>query len=386
MGLNAKIKKFLLQTAIVGISIILVSFISVRNVTCFEIKDWIIVDKAWLDKNLGGNDKDITTQGTEDPSNPTVLFIEVAPDSEYTGWNSIENKWGTFKGYASEHIGKKKGGKILWEAIHTEWPSAVDRDTSKWAPGIQPNHYPNFVLDTMKSSADVSCLTTENKWCTRKAPGMLGLLDPITATNELKKFGVSHGVSSAKNNDIHIVIYAELLHHDYLYATTLYWLFDFYGYPSKNLHILNGGKQKWKNDGGPVVSGKGPTINPADYRFIPKLRPTILADKTLIRAVTKGVMKGIILDVRGDRANCKDPLEPGGIPGWPSSPNWWDPMQGYHIPNDEPFSWDDSLEKNAEGKCIDYKGECVWKYGLEAGLKKTFEARSIGKDDLIILY
>ncbi len=386
MGFKIKIRKLLLQTVIAGISIILVSFASVMDVACLEIKDWVIVDKAWLDKNLGGNDKDITSQGAEDPSNPAVLFIEVAPDSEYTGWNGIESKWSKYKGYASEHIGKKKGNKILWEAIHTKWPSDVDRDTSEWGPGIQPNHFPDFILDTMKSSAEVACLTTGNKWCTKKSSGMIGLLDPITAADKfLQKFPVSHNAPSAKNNDIHIVIYMERLPHDYVWASLLYWLFDFYGYPSEKLHMLNGGLEKWKNDGGPVVSGKGPAINPADYRFIPELKPEVLADKTLTRAVTKGVIKGIVLDVRGD-PDTKDPLEPGGITGWSSSPNWWDPMQGYHIAGNVYFPWDDSLEKNAEGRCIDYKGECVWKYGLDPGLQKTFEAKSIGKDDLILLY
>jgi hypothetical protein len=301
-----------------------------------------------------------------------VLFISVNKIDPY----KIDNR--DYKGYKSIHI--KPQNQLWYEAMHAPWDNKYET--------------PDFAIFTMKGSVDLECETNATgdmfTTCSTKdnAPGMVAPLDPLAVAKEFERIGITHGYPDNPNNDIHLVIYAERLPHDYLLAATLYWLLEFYGYPSEKLHLLDGGLTKWIDDKGGKTTGEGPGIIGT---FIPGIRPEIFADKTLVKAVSEGLIKGKILDVRDPTtggnydSNRNNIAEPGWRDSWPADP-WWDFMQSYHFKNDQLYRWDDSIAGiDSPNKCSDLL-KCYWKSDgeLKTGFDKILGA--LDKDDLIITY
>ncbi len=369
MKFRSKIRKVLFQLGIGCLSIVLISILNVKRVNAADAAQWpvqgVIVDRAWLWDNL---------------QNENVLFIQLSKDGPYT----IDRR--DYPGYLNMHIITNRWG----EAVQTPWP---------WDPANGKEHEtPDVLIFTMKGSAHIKCTGTPETGgtCWTNAPGMLAPLDPLarTVAEEFERMGISHGCPECPNNDIDIVIYPERLPHDYLWATTLYWLLEFYGYPSDKLHILDGGLQGWVNDGGNVTSGPGPQIPAAT--FIPNVKPEIFADKTVVKAISEGLLKGTILDVRKPDLtlrgkpypnNREQPIEPGRD-SWPFPP-WWDFMQGYHFKNDVLYAWYDSVAGVGgvkPNKCDDINN-CEWKSPIDLQLQfDDILGTNFNKDDNITMY
>ncbi len=385
MKYRTKIRNLLFQVGIGCLSMMLMFILNVKGANAYDTNqgDWpepgVIVDKAWLDKNL---------------SNKKVLFIALTKESEY----NIDNWDWNYPGYSGEHI---SSSNPLWgEAVKTPWP---------WEEGKEHDS-PDVLVYTMKGSAHIECKETGSSLpdgrkiydCKTEngAPGMMTPLDPLswTVAYEFEEMGISHGCPTCPNNDIDIVIYPERLPHDYLWATTLYWLLEFYGYPADKLHVLDGGLARWKNDGGATTSGPGPQIPAAT--FIPNVKPEIFADKTVMKAISGGLIKGVILDVRNPLIDFPGQNRPedGGKPIEPGRENWefppwWDFMQGYYIKNDALYAWYDSVDgvgdptsKKKSNKCVDINN-CEWKSPTE--LQEQFDkilGTNFNKDDNITMY
>ncbi len=345
-----------------------------------------IIDKAWLDENLGGNDNDINTQASEDPSNPPVLFITITQDElinepDYLGVN-----------YNDAHIGKSDAdGNIIWEAVKARWPY-VDPITKE-----PKHHLPDFELYTMKGSARLNWDygdPTDNTdgTCTLEDPGYLSQTEPNSVAWIFEELGITHGYPSDPRNDIDLVFYIQQKYnHDVLYTGYLYWLLELYGYPPEKMHILDGGLKNWWPVGGAVVQGStGPTI--VRGKFIPEVREDIFADKTLVQAISSGKVHGAILDVRFP---SNDPLLAGGISVWSVEPNWYDPLQNYYIPGVQKlYDWKDSMD--TQNGCLSgvggFSAECLWlrdvdgNIAMNPDLQTFFTENNIGKNDPIIFY
>jgi len=112
-------------------------------------------------------------------------------------------------------------------------------------------------------------------------------------------------------NDKHIVV----LSIDTLFASTAFWLFDYFGH--KNLSILNGTIAKWMNEGRPTESGPERII-PVTYKAAPNASLLATADDVLKNLKNP---KTVILDVRsaGEYNGTEDPTNQnkklGRIPG-----------------------------------------------------------------------
>jgi thiosulfate/3-mercaptopyruvate sulfurtransferase len=112
-------------------------------------------------------------------------------------------------------------------------------------------------------------------------------------------------------NDKHIVV----LSIDTLFASTAFWLFDYFGH--KNLSILNGTIAKWMNEGRPTeeVPSK---ITPATYKAT--RNASLLANADDVLKNLKNPI-AVILDVRsaGEYNGTEDPTKQnkklGRIPG-----------------------------------------------------------------------
>jgi hypothetical protein len=343
----------------------------------------IIIDKAWLDTNLGGDDKSINTQAPEDPTNPPVLFIAITQDS------FLNTPVPLGANYNDYHIGKRDvDNNILWEAVKVPWPW----ENRSPEP---PHHLPDFVLYTMKGSAslnwDYGDPNIDNDGtCTKVEPGFLSQADPDSVAWIFEELGITHGVPSDPRNDIDLIIYIQQKYnHDVLYTGYLYWLLEFYGYPPERIHILDGGLSKWGKDGGSVIQkSTGPTISYGT--FIPEVREDIFADKTLVQAISSGKVHGAILDIRSPY-NPREPLLAGGISQWSIEPNWYDPLQNYFIPGMEMlYEWKDSMDTTTG--CSTFTTPCLWRrdtagnIAINPDLEAFFTANNIGKNDPIILY
>ncbi len=346
----------------------------------------IIVDKAWLDENLGGDDKKINTQGSEDPSNPPVLFIAITEDelpSPSLGAN-----------YNDYHIGKSDpDGNIVWEAIKVPWPF-IDPVTKE-----AKHLLPDFELYTMKGSARLNWdygdpEINNDGTCNRVDPGFISQADPNSVVWIFEELGITHGVPSDPRNDIDLIFYVQQIYnHDVLYAAYLYWLLELYGYPPEKMHILDGGLKKWGLlDGGSYVQNStGPeTIDRG--AFIPEVREDIFADKTLVQAISSGKIHGAILFTGIGQYDPRDPLLAGGISQWPIEPNWWDPLQDYLIPGVEVlYEWKDSMDTTTSG-CSTPTDLCLWRRDavgniqINPDIEAYFTANNIGKNDPIIAY
>ncbi len=367
MQFRSKIRKVLFQVGVVCLSIVFMSVLNVKSVNAADAIQWpvqrVIVDKAWLDNEYGG-----------DVTKANVLFIEVTSDEA-----DMLHPYG----FSGRHI-KTIPSEY---SLHTPWPTNLSN------PPVTLET-PKFGLDTMKNSADLSCPDYPNGNCINKDPGMLGLLDPqvIVAAEYFKKMGISHGDPSAKHNDIPIVIYTDRLPHDYAFIALLYWLLEYYGYPEDKLHVLDGGLQRWAAEDGATVTGPGDQIDPNDYNFIPDLKPELLGEKTFIQAVTKDVINGILIDIRSPRDENPYPIEPGRK-SWPAYP-WWDPAYGYHIPKDGWYDWHFSWEEQSGPDPENFGKKLVWeewknKGVLEAHISSVFNEanKTIDKNnDPIIFY
>ncbi|MFV1950497.1 MAG: hypothetical protein ACC630_00860 [Nitrospinota bacterium] len=351
----------------------------------------VIVDKAWLDANLGGDDNNINTQGSGDPSNPPVLFIALTQDQVIPEFASDTLS----VDYNASHIGKRDvSNNIIWEAVKTPWPK---------------EDYADLQLYTMKGSAkldwDYGNLNDDTDGtATRLAPGFLSQADPNSVAWVFEELGIVHGNPSDPRNDIDLVLYIQqLYYHDTQYLGYMYWLLELYGYPPDKIHILNGGFEKWKQDGGAAVQNStGPALL-TPGTFIPEVREDIFADKTMLQAISSGKVRGAIISVRKQPEG--EAMLAGGSSTWTIEPNWFDPLRviyypnwGYHLPAHynpnvaEKISiWKDSTTGCVKPN-VDPKDTCLWltdaagNVVISSKLETFFNNNNIGKNDPIIVY
>ncbi len=340
----------------------------------------IVVDKAWLDANLGGSDNNINTQGAGDPQ---VLFIAVTKDL-----GVFPTGKGTF--YGVEHIGKKDANNnIIWEAVKVPWSHEVYPDTELYT--FKTSAFLDWKNVTYNTEGGITGGTV-----TRIKPGFLSQADPNSVAWAFEELGIVHGVPSDPRNDIDLVFYIQAKYnYTTQYAAYLYWLLELYGYPPDKMHILDGGLLKWKKDGGSTVQNStGPTITPG--KFIPEVREDIFADKTMLQAISSGKVRGAIIRVR---PAYNTPLVAGGNLEWSLASKWFDPLEGYAIPGafipgvaDKRYKWTWAMVTEAGDTCSSPTEICVWMNDgagnvvLDPILETFFNNNNIGKDDPIIVY
>jgi thiosulfate/3-mercaptopyruvate sulfurtransferase len=115
--------------------------------------------------------------------------------------------------------------------------------------------------------------------------GMLG--DGITADDTAKFEALASGLGI--RNDSHVIIHSG----DTLFASGLFWLFDYFGH--KEVSMLNGTIKKWMSEGRPMT-GEPAKISPAAYKATPDASLLATADDVLNNLKNP---KTVIVDTRG---------------------------------------------------------------------------------------
>jgi thiosulfate/3-mercaptopyruvate sulfurtransferase len=117
---------------------------------------------------------------------------------------------------------------------------------------------------------------------------LMGTLGDGSTPPDKAKFEALAG-SLGIGNDSHVVIHSG----DTLFASTAFWLFDYFGH--KKLSIMNGSIAKWMNEGRATAGGPS-KITPATYKATPNASLYAAADDVVKNLKNP---KAVIVDVRG---------------------------------------------------------------------------------------
>ncbi|KAI9020448.1 thiosulfate sulfurtransferase [Hyaloraphidium curvatum] len=102
-----------------------------------------------------------------------------------------------------------------------------------------------------------------------------------------------------------------------MWSTRLYWMLYSYGF--RNASVLDGGLEKWKEEGRPLFSGPGSRFPPGKVKFTPKLDASLWADKEdLKQAISNGSSATCVVNALSPENHVGRDTSyqrPGRIPG-----------------------------------------------------------------------
>jgi thiosulfate/3-mercaptopyruvate sulfurtransferase len=118
----------------------------------------------------------------------------------------------------------------------------------------------------------------------------------------MSQYGVGKGVR--------VVLYDNMVN---IWATRLWWMLRFFGF--EDAAVLNGGWQKWTQEGRPISTEPPPTYPPA--QFVARPRPELIATKNEVQAAIESQGTCIINALDPDEYAGRGPVRygrPGHIP------------------------------------------------------------------------
>jgi thiosulfate/3-mercaptopyruvate sulfurtransferase len=136
-----------------------------------------------------------------------------------------------------------------------------------------------------------------------------GIPNELPPVEQLQRVFAAAGVSL----NTHLVLYGERLN---LLAARAYFTLDYLGVEQRS-SLLDGGIEKWKDEGRPLSTEVPPVKN---AEFMVSLRPEILVDTAALRALSKGKKGFTLIDARpgkeftGEQLS-EDVAHAGHIPG-----------------------------------------------------------------------
>ena len=143
------------------------------------------------------------------------------------------------------------------------------------------------------------------------------------------------------------------------FATYAYWLFKY------NLHdkvkIMNGGRQKWINEGRPVTTD-APSVTPAQH----SVRGTRAEIRALRDQVISSIGKSAVVDVRSPREYAGEIVAPEGYPQEGA-------MRGGHVPGAANIPWGQAVREDGTFKSAEE-------------LKQLYGAKGVTPDKEVIAY
>jgi thiosulfate/3-mercaptopyruvate sulfurtransferase len=229
-------------------------------------------------------------------------------------------------------------------------PEELKSLVEKKAPNIRiidVRERPQYLRGHIPGAIQMWRLDIEDK--NHPIPGMMASLPQMEAL--LGNLGISE-----KNT---LIIYSDLYDH-----ARLWWILAYYGFPLKQMKLLDGGIDAWKAKGYPLEVIPAPVER---IRF--KLQGETIGRKPLLCTLpeVKSALKKpdkVILDVRTKKEYAGEEIKKGAT-------------QGGRIPGVTWIEWKETMVE--EGP---YKG--YWKSAEE--IKKTFSAKGVTPEKDVYLY
>ena len=151
--------------------------------------------------------------------------------------------------------------------------------------------------------------------------------------------------------ETHVVLYGD--NHNW-FAAFAYWLFKLYGH--ERVSLMNGGRQKWINDGLELVETV-PDITPTTY--------TVQTPDPALRATRSTVEEAMgnnwtMIDVRSPQEFSGELLAPANLPQEGA-------QRGGHIPGAQNVPWSTAVAEDGTFKSVEALQEIYGGKGVEAG-------------------
>lgn len=233
-----------------------------------------------------------------------------------------------------------------WVASHLNDPTIRILEVSVDAPAYQQGHIPGAVVLDWFSDLEQHPIRD------------------VASRAKIERLLGQAGVDNATT----VLLYGD--NHNW-FAAYGYWLLKYYGH--RDARIINGGREKWMDEGRPMTRA-ATQVNPVDYKAehpnlsIRALREYVIA---VVNAAGRSLLETgqihrYLVDVRSRREFSGELVAPADLPQEGA-------YRGGHIPGAVNIPWEEAVTYDGTFKPVDE-------------LRKLYERRKITPDKEIIVY